>query len=55
MSYYPYGEEKTSTADGREKFGTYFRDSGTQDYADQRYYGVGTGRFGLNPKSETPS
>jgi YD repeat-containing protein len=27
MSYYPYGEERTSTADGREKFGTYTRDS----------------------------
>ncbi|SPF43492.1 hypothetical protein SBA4_3040001 [Candidatus Sulfopaludibacter sp. SbA4] len=55
FSYYPYGEERTSTADGREKFGTYFRDvgingwadgySGAVDYADQRYYGVGTGRF----------
>src|SRR5205809_7296843 len=45
MRYYPYGEERTSTADGREKFGTYVRDSSTQDYADQRYYGVGTGRF----------
>ncbi len=45
MSYYPYGEEKTSTADGREKFGTYTRDSATQDYADQRYYAVGMGRF----------
>src|SRR6202040_4070459 len=45
MSYYPYGEEKTATADGREKFGTYFRDSTTQDYADQRYYAPGSGRF----------
>jgi RHS repeat-associated protein len=45
MSYYPYGEEKTSTADGREKFGTYTRDSAGLEYADQRYYGVGTGRF----------
>ncbi len=45
MSYYPYGEEKTTTADGREKFGTYTRDSATQDYADQRYYAVGMGRF----------
>ena len=41
MSYYPYGEEKTSTADDREKFVTYTRDSVTQDYADQRYYAVG--------------
>jgi RHS repeat-associated protein len=38
MSYYPYGQERTSTADGREKFGTYFRDGPGQDYADQRYY-----------------
>jgi hypothetical protein len=43
MSYYPYGEERTSTADNREKFGTYMRDNPGQDYADQRYYGVGTG------------
>src|ERR1039457_1803890 len=46
MSYYPYGEEKTSTGDGREKFGTYTRDNVGQDYADQRYYAVGMGRFG---------
>ena len=55
FSYYPYGEERTSTVDGREKFGTYFRDvgingwadgySGAVDYAEQRYYGVGNGRF----------
>uniref|UniRef100_Q024Q7 YD repeat protein n=1 Tax=Solibacter usitatus (strain Ellin6076) TaxID=234267 RepID=Q024Q7_SOLUE len=45
MSYYPYGEERTSTADNREKFGTYTRDNVTQDYADQRYYAVGMGRF----------
>ena len=41
MSYFPYGEERTSTTDGREKFGTYFRDpaaNGGLDYADQRYY-----------------
>lgn len=45
-SYYPYGEERTpTTADDREKFGTYTRDNPGQDYADQRYYGVGTGRF----------
>ena len=44
MSYYPYGEERTSTVDGRDKFGTYFRD-GAMDYADQRYYLSGTGRF----------
>jgi len=45
FAYYPYGEEQTSTVDGREKFGTYFRDGVGQDYADQRYYGSGTGRF----------
>jgi RHS repeat-associated protein len=47
FAYYPYGEERGSTADGREKFGTYLRDSSGQDYADQRYYGVGTGRFNV--------
>ena len=50
FAYYPYGEEKaagTAIPDGREKFGTYVRDSPTVDYADQRYYGVGTGRFNV--------
>ena len=37
-SYYPYGQERTPTPDGREKFATYFRDGPGQDYADQRYY-----------------
>jgi RHS repeat-associated protein len=45
MSYYPYGEERTSTADDREKFGTYMRDGPYQDYADQRYYAPWGGRF----------
>jgi RHS repeat-associated protein len=45
MNYFPYGEERTATADGREKFGTYFRDAGGVDYADQRYYASGNGRF----------
>jgi len=31
--------------DGREKFGTYFRDTIGQDYAQQRYYNAGMGRF----------
>ena len=44
-AYFPYGEERTITPDDTEKFGTYTRDSSGQDYADQRYYGVGTGRF----------
>ena len=45
MAYYPYGEERTSTADGRDKFGTYFRDGIGQDYADQRLYNASAGRF----------
>jgi RHS repeat-associated protein len=44
-SYFPYGEERTSTPDGTEKFGTYYRDGPGQDYAEQRYYNNGTGRF----------
>ena len=44
-AYYPYGEERWASNDNREKFGTYVRDNSTQDYADQRYYGPGTGRF----------
>jgi RHS repeat-associated protein len=43
--YFPYGEERTISPNDTEKFGTYTRDSSGQDYADQRYYGVGTGRF----------
>jgi hypothetical protein len=44
MAYWPYGGERpgtngATTPDGREKFGTYFRDSvAGVDYADQRYY-----------------
>ena len=45
FAYFPYGEERTSTVDGRDKFATYFRDGVGQDYADQRYYNAGMGRF----------
>ena len=45
FAYYPYGEERTSTVDSREKFGTYFRDWPGQDYADQRYYNSRAGSF----------
>jgi RHS repeat-associated protein len=45
MSYFPYGEERTVTPDGVDKFGTYFRDGPGQDYAQQRYYNNETGRF----------
>jgi RHS repeat-associated protein len=41
----PYGEELTSTPHGGTKFATYQRDFVGQDYADQRYYSVGWGRF----------
>jgi RHS repeat-associated protein len=44
-SYFPYGEERTVTTDDTEKFGTYLRDGPGQDYAPQRYYNNGTGRF----------
>jgi len=40
MRYKAYGGELTSTPDGREKFGTYYRDGSAMDYADQRYYGT---------------
>ena len=45
FAYYPYGEERTTRPDGRDKFATYFRDGVGQDYADQRYYNAGMGRF----------
>ena len=45
MAYYPYGEERTSTGNGQEKFGTYFRDPNGDDYAMARYYQSGSGRF----------
>ena len=45
FAYFPYGEERTSTVDGRDKFATYFRDGVGQDYADQRYYNGTLGRF----------
>jgi RHS repeat-associated protein len=46
FQYYPYGQENTVTPNGQPKFGTYFRDTGTGlDYANQRYYAPGFGRF----------
>jgi RHS repeat-associated protein len=42
----PYGEELSQTANGKVKFATYWRDEESGlDYADQRYYSVGFGRF----------
>jgi RHS repeat-associated protein len=44
--FYPYGDEITSTANDREKFGTYLRDGFTGlDYADRRFYASTYGRF----------
>jgi RHS repeat-associated protein len=45
MSYWPYGEERTTTTNGREKFATYTRDATGQDYAAQRYYNSSMGAF----------
>src|ERR1700735_2708197 len=43
---YPFGDEITSTANDREKFATYTRDSYTGlDYADQRDFASTYGRF----------
>jgi RHS repeat-associated protein len=42
----PYGDEISATANDRVKFGTYTRDGFTGlDYADQRFYAAGYGRF----------
>jgi RHS repeat-associated protein len=43
--YYPYGEERSATAEGTDKFATYHRDATGFDYADQRYYSAKFGRF----------
>src|SRR6185312_13155705 len=44
--YRPYGDEITSTANDQVKFATYTRDAYTGlDYADQRFYASGYGRF----------
>jgi RHS repeat-associated protein len=45
VAYYPWGEERTSTSDDFDKFGTYLRDSPGQDYAQARYYNLNVGRF----------
>jgi RHS repeat-associated protein len=45
IAYYPWGEERTSTADGTDKFATYFRDGFGEDYANARYYNSNLGRF----------
>ncbi|MEW5980490.1 MAG: RHS repeat-associated core domain-containing protein, partial [Acidobacteriota bacterium] len=52
---YPFGEELSpATANDRDKFATYFRDSATGlDYAMNRYYGGTMGRF-LSPDQGPP-
>jgi len=44
-SYYPYGEAKSGTVSNADSFATYYRDSTGLDYADQRHYAAGIGRF----------
>jgi RHS repeat-associated protein len=49
QAQYPYGVEYTTTANGREKYATYTRDSDSgMDYAMNRYYSSQWGRF-LSP------
>jgi RHS repeat-associated protein len=43
--YIPYGEEASVLAGEDFKFGTYRPDLTGLDYADQRYYAPGVGRF----------
>jgi RHS repeat-associated protein len=44
--YFPYGEEQQVTAQDRDKFATYYRDSTTGlDYAQNRYYASTLARF----------
>jgi len=44
-SYYPYGESRSGTVSNADSFATYYRDSTGLDYADQRHYAAGSGRF----------
>jgi RHS repeat-associated protein len=51
QAQYPYGVEYTTTANDREKYATYTRDSNSgMDYAMNRYYSSQWGRF-LSPDS----
>ena len=44
-SYYPYGESRSGTVSNADSFATYYQDSTGLDYADQRHYAAGSGRF----------
>ncbi|MBC8164787.1 MAG: hypothetical protein H7Y20_02810, partial [Bryobacteraceae bacterium] len=52
----PYGEElqPPNVANDRTKFATYHRDGNGLDYADQRYYSPGTGRFLTSDPYQSP-
>jgi RHS repeat-associated protein len=54
--YYPYGEEITGTANDTFKFAQTYRDSDSGlDYAEQRYYTSGIGRFlTVDPHETSP-
>ena len=43
--YYPYGEAYAGSAPTMEAFATYYRDSSTLDYAQNRYYASSLARF----------
>jgi RHS repeat-associated protein len=45
LRYFPWGEERNTTTQNRDKFGAYFRDSTGLDYALNRYYSSSHGRF----------
>jgi len=45
LRYFPWGEERTTTTQNRDKFATYHRDSTGLDYALNRYYSSSHGRF----------
>jgi RHS repeat-associated protein len=53
LRYFPWGEERSTTTQNREKFATYHRDSTGLDYADQRYYSSFHGWF-LTPDPAEP-
>jgi RHS repeat-associated protein len=53
--YYPYGEDRDNTANDTVKFATYTRDAVSGlDYAVNRYYAPGSGRF-LRPDPKRKS
>ncbi len=57
QAQYPYGVEYTVTANDREKYATYTRDSATGlDYAMNRYYSSQWGRFlSADPNQQSAS